>query len=320
MKNSRKCGSAQKQGQNSTFRIAAQNWFLTYPKCTMTKEKALKCLSKKKKLIAWIIAEEKHQDGTPHLHAYLKLDAKFNCKDQKFWDLKEWHGNYQAVKSASAVMKYCTKEENYLIEGVQLKRKATPWLDALTMAKEGDTSGAMKSLEDGGERSVRDRLLYSSALQRGLREIVPIQPHEAVRNLKEFEPLFKWDKNRTLLLIGETNLGKTTLAVSLLPLSVLTRHLDMLATADWSKHQGFIMDDMSISHLHDEAQIAILDTFFGTQIHVRYKVVNVPKSMPRIITSNREPHLVINVNNPAICRRVQCIRMIGPGEYEEIAL
>nr|WQA30168.1 MAG: rep protein [Cressdnaviricota sp.] len=92
-------------------------WFATWPKCTIPKEVALTCLEKKADISEYVIAEEHHKDGTPHLHAYLKLKNKRGFKPDMF-DLedlgKTWHGNYAKCRSVSDAIEYLQKEHNYI--------------------------------------------------------------------------------------------------------------------------------------------------------------------------------------------------------------
>lgn len=61
------------------FRLNAKKLFLTYPKCSITKEAALEQLKLKLKGITKIlVAHELHKDGTDHLHAYINLGKKCN--------------------------------------------------------------------------------------------------------------------------------------------------------------------------------------------------------------------------------------------------
>lgn len=90
--------------------MQGKQFFLTYPQCGMSKERALEEFKKLGPLKEWIIAEEDHKDGTPHLHAYLVLEKKLNTTNANYFDLGEYHGNYQTVKNKYAVMKYCNKE------------------------------------------------------------------------------------------------------------------------------------------------------------------------------------------------------------------
>ena len=93
-------------------------WFLTYPQCTLTKEQAKEALfdrlyNQELKMVEWIFCEEKHKDGNPHLHAFVKLDKKVRCKgdrfDLEYFDYKK-HGEYQPAKSWKAVIRYIVKE------------------------------------------------------------------------------------------------------------------------------------------------------------------------------------------------------------------
>lgn len=305
--------------------MRGKSFFLTYPKCSMTKEEVLLDLKERDlEMDEYVIAEEVHEDGTPHLHVYLKLKENLEVVTTDFWDMGEtkekryvnYHGNYQTVRSNRAVMKYCQKESNYLAMGVKIQKKTTTYEDFMTSAKEGNLEEAISKLETGGERTIRDRILYDKQLMNILKIWQPKVPHPQARNLEDFEPIFEWDRSKVLILYGETNCGKTTLAISLLPYATLTRHLDLLAREKITKEGGFIMDDMSIKHLHDEAQIAILDTAFATQIHVRYQVAEIPMDTPRIITTNKHPGDIVNIWNPAIARRIQTVQVLGIGKYE----
>ena len=101
--------------KRSPFNIRSKSWFLTYPKCPLTKEEvhALLC-AKGRAIHGGVIARELHEDGTPHIHVYLLLSAPYNCKSPRFWDLAVYHGNYQHAKSYTAVLQYVRKDQDYL--------------------------------------------------------------------------------------------------------------------------------------------------------------------------------------------------------------
>lgn len=83
-------------------------------------------------------------------------------------------------------------------------------------------------------------------------------------------------------------------------------------------HFGIIFDDMNFSHLHREAQLALLDTYEDRQIHIRYTVAEIPAGTPRIITTNLPPGNILALQDEAICRRTYCVLMKGLGVYEPI--
>lgn len=72
----------------------------------------------------FVVAQEKHQDGSKHLHAFLRYESRVLWSSTR-WDLAGYHGNYQVAKSWSNVVAYCTKENNYVanIDVVNAKSK-----------------------------------------------------------------------------------------------------------------------------------------------------------------------------------------------------
>lgn len=99
------------------YQLNSSQLFLTYAQCSLTKERALALLSDKfmdHDVLEYVVAEEKHANGDPHLHCYFKLGKAWRTRDPLSLDIAGFHGNYQGCRSAKNVMKYCTKEENYV--------------------------------------------------------------------------------------------------------------------------------------------------------------------------------------------------------------
>lgn len=89
---------------------------MTYPKCGLAPADALALLQAlpiRAQIVDYIVAQELHQDGTPHLHVYLNYDKKVSFGPNR-WDLSSFHGNYQPARSWKAVAGYCTKGANYI--------------------------------------------------------------------------------------------------------------------------------------------------------------------------------------------------------------
>jgi len=99
--------------QNVQKDIKAKGWFLTFPKCPVPPQAALEYLREKHTIVEYVIAQEKHEDGTDHLHAFLKLDSRIRFGKNTF-DLPDHHGNYQVAKSWKAVQRYVTKGGNFI--------------------------------------------------------------------------------------------------------------------------------------------------------------------------------------------------------------
>lgn len=97
------------------FRLKSSQLFLTYPQCDLDKQIAYDYLCNRFEAEKILVAHELHANGDHHLHVYLKSKGTINTNDSKFADLPGgYHGNYQGCRSAKNVLKYCTKDEDYL--------------------------------------------------------------------------------------------------------------------------------------------------------------------------------------------------------------
>lgn len=114
------------------FRLQGKNYILTFPQCSIKKEVAAARVEQKfaGELKGYIVCEEAHKDGTPHLHVYLSFhQKKYFCKADCFDFIGEKHGNYQVAKSVRGSVEYVTKAGNYVAKGVDVDsviKKKTP--------------------------------------------------------------------------------------------------------------------------------------------------------------------------------------------------
>lgn len=109
--------------QTDQNRQYAKGWFLTWPKCPVKKEDVLTILETNglPKIEEYVICEEQHEDGSPHLHAFIKLEKKQRFRQVvKKFDLLEYHGHYESAHSWRSVKDYVKKDGNY-ISNINLK-------------------------------------------------------------------------------------------------------------------------------------------------------------------------------------------------------
>lgn len=115
---------------NSMFRLDAKSLFLTYPHCDLSKDEVLAELLKKPiQIKSYCIARELHEDGTPHIHALILLELKKNTTNPKFYDILEFHGNYQSARKVETVYEYITKSDPSPLSNMDpadLKSKSAP--------------------------------------------------------------------------------------------------------------------------------------------------------------------------------------------------
>jgi len=103
------------------FRLNAKNFFLTYPQCPLPINTLVTKLSGLRPATYVLVSSEQHADGTPHLHALLCLVDKYNCRNERFFDVtcegRTYHPNLQAVRNLNDVRTYIIKDGNFVEQG-----------------------------------------------------------------------------------------------------------------------------------------------------------------------------------------------------------
>ena len=136
------------------FRIDGKNFILTFPQCVVKKEVAIQRIENKfqQELKGYIVCEEAHADGTPHLHVFLSFHKRRNIRQPDYFDfIADKHGNYQVCRSAKNSIQYVTKAGNYIAKGVdveQVKKEKTSDKVA-RLIDEGKTLAEVKEEESG---------------------------------------------------------------------------------------------------------------------------------------------------------------------------
>ncbi|GAC77767.1 replication protein, partial [uncultured marine virus] len=110
--------------------LTSKGWFLTYPRCSLPKEVAFQELEQRLAPEQLLVAAEKHEDGTPHLHVYMGFEKKKQIRDcnakfdlQSDKENKVYHGNYQSAGNWKRVAAYCKKDQDFIEKGIDIKAK-----------------------------------------------------------------------------------------------------------------------------------------------------------------------------------------------------
>lgn len=299
------------------FRLNCARLFLTYPKCDLDPQAALDELRTKLDFQDYVIATEKHADGTNHLHVYLYRGPgkKFNIRRQDALDLSGHHGNYQSVRSPSAVMKYCQKEGNFLsnVEAPKENCLATLLTDV--------TSGSMspsQALTTLQTTRPRDFLLYRDRILKTLQVMQPVTtpvPHD-LQSFNLPTELLEFDFTTVLLLTGPTNTGKTALAKALIGTPYLfVTHLEDLRKWNPDLYKGIIYDEANLRHLPRETQLFHLSVSEAVSIHLRYAPASLTSGRRVIFTSNLFADQILEWSDPAIKRRLTIVNVVKLGVY-----
>ncbi len=121
--------------RKNKFRLQGKSFFLTYPQCRLSKERAMAKLEAKLKDTTYVcVGHELHQDGSDHLHALLQCEEKYETRNANYFDLEDsedeagavkYHGNYQGAKNNNDVLDYVKKTGDICETGTFVSNKQT---------------------------------------------------------------------------------------------------------------------------------------------------------------------------------------------------
>lgn len=294
----------------SPFYLRAKFIFGTYPKCAVTKKSALEQHKLALDIDYYVVCEEKHDDGTPHLHMWYALTKACQILDtRKTLSLEDTvngglhNGHWEACRSNRKCKAYCEKGGVYITnqdwnimraavvaaqagqrdEAFQMVVRADPRM-ALTRAAQLKDSisvlAAQEKKSDGTEYTVFIN--------------VPVQ-------------MTKWNRKvHALWLEGPSGYGKTEFALSQFKNPLMVRHLDILKKLK-DDHDGVVFDDLNMQGWPREECIHLCDLKHDSGTNVKHGCVTLPRGLARIFTSNSwiwpaDPY-------GAIARRVKGIRI-----------
>ncbi|AXU38898.1 replication associated protein [Hollyhock yellow vein virus] len=302
------------------FLINSKNYFLTYPKCSLTKEEALSQLQNlqtptNKKFIK--ICKELHENGEPHLHVLIQFEGKYKCQNQRFFDLVSpsrsihFHPNIQGAKSSSDVKSYIDKDGDTLewgefqIDGRSARGGQQTANDAYAQAL--NTGSKPEALRVLRELAPKDYVLQFHNLNANLDRIFtpPLEVYVSPFLSSSFnqvpEELEEWVSENvmdaaarplrplSLVLEGDSRTGKTMWARSLGPHNYLCGHLDLSPKVYSNDAWYNVIDDV------DPHFLKHFKEFMGAQrdwqSNTKYgKPVQIKGGIPTIFLCNPGPN------------------------------
>ncbi len=293
--------------------IQGKKYFLTFPQCNVEPSVALNNIIFKYPCKWAIVSREKHQDGSLHLHAVFWLKNILIYTNPTQWDfIALKHGNYQIARNILKVVKYVTKEKDFVTHNIdvptwikshQTKNGASFELVAKLM-KEGKSLEELDDLHPGmiarnlTKLRKYEQFLTSKKRKTSSKELTKWLPLGIIDLDPDFRILGIWCNNnlhgsprhfkqKQLWLWGTTNLGKTSLVMKL------------------KKFFRIYMIPMDVAHLDDyddaDYDLLVMDEFKGQKsitwmngftqgndfpIHKRYCGTIKKKNLPIIVLSN----------------------------------
>ncbi|UPW41528.1 replication associated protein [Peromfec virus RodF8_90] len=253
------------------FAYDSQHVFLTYPQCgDLSKERVRDFFLETTGAQRFYIARELHSDGQPHIHAYIHWGARRRFSGTTIFDVDGHHPNIQKPRSPKHVVEYCAKEDsaplaNFSAADLGNDDVERGWGALLIDCPDADTF--LRRVE---ERYPRDlclslgRLLEFCKWKWGSGRMG--YTGRTRDQFLEPQSLTDWaaitieivvERPLSLILLGESRLGKTEWARSLGPHMYFC---GMLNLDDWDDDAKYIvLDDFDIKFFPQ------WKSFFGAQ-------------------------------------------------------
>nr|AIY31226.1 AC1 protein [Tomato yellow leaf curl virus] len=301
------------------FKIYAKNYFLSYPICSLSKEEALSELKNletptNKKYIK--VCRELHENGEPHLHVLIQFEGKYECKNQRFFDLlspnrsAHFHPNIQAGKSSTDVKTYVEKDGDFIDIGVfQIDGRSArggqqsaneAYAEALNSGSKSEALNILK------EKAPKDYILQFDNLSSNLDSIFspPLEVYVSPFLSSSFnqvpDELVEWVAENvvssaarpwrpiSIVIEGDSRTAKTMWARSLGPHNYLCGHLDLSRKVYSNDAWYNVIDDV------DPHNLKHFKEFMGAhrdwQSNTKYgKPIQISGGIPTIFLSNPGP-------------------------------
>lgn len=149
------------------FRLNARNVFLTYPRCAVSPSALGEFLSEIRPATYIHVVRERHEDGTPHLHALLQWIDKYNLRDERKFDFEGFHPNIQPARDIVAIEDYISKalpdhpsiEDEYKFGAFSRSTAESKWRKVAEAVTEDDV------LQAALDASARDYVIHHDRIK-----------------------------------------------------------------------------------------------------------------------------------------------------------
>lgn len=227
----------------------------------------------------------------------LEYDFKKDIRNERHFDIQGEHPNIKTWDRAVTYeqwlynhWQYCKKEDPtpYIVgeepKSNRKRKRDEVFTEAFKIARTQGVNEGMEFLETSAPYDVCTKY---EQIQRALMKIrnTTTQHQNPAHPVSDFKHAPDVAENWQCLFInGDTGLGKTQWARSLLPLATVVSHRDQLRDCDFSK--GVIFDDFEVGHWPPTAVIHLLDWDEPRGLDVKHGHVMIPAHTRKIFTYN----------------------------------
>jgi len=155
---------------------------------------------------------EKHESGETHFHAGVSFEVRWNIRDPRVLDLFGCHPNIQATRDFRKWVTYLKKDGHFIEDGTltEIKEK-TPRVspeELIEMAKTMDQANFLAYCSV--HRYMGSKDIWSLVHEDKSLTLTELTQSEGTisDDFKRLSDNFSWNKHLTLLIVGESGIGK----------------------------------------------------------------------------------------------------------------
>ena len=280
------------------FRLNAKNLFLTWPKNNVDSGTILNRVMElfgSDNVSYCCVAEEEHEDGTPHLHAVVCLKKPCDIRNvTTLDDVGGKHGNYQSARNVKDVYTYVRKGGKFVEHGVPPQICIGKKSDAIAQSlRSGSSLDNVEEMDPGYFLQNLNRIQqYHQWIQVKKLRSSPLLPPYIINQWKHrFEVGFPREfKQKQYWICGSPNTGKTSFILDLIHQGY--RGFIIPKNDDFTKYDDDAYDFCYIDEFKGQIPITFLNDFLqGTPMHLNAKfgMREKKKNLPVFILSNFDP-------------------------------
>lgn len=334
--------------KSKQFRFQGRAVFLTFPQCSTPLHVAVENLQKTNKFNfeEYIVSCEKHQDGNPHLHAYIRFTKKLSIRRPDFFNfIGNKQPNVQKVKNKDSCVAYVAKNGEFVSHSLdvpaicaavekkkELKKRKVEKKNILVFeaVKSGKTYDDLLSDDLLGpylvthSNSVKTFLVdYEDMLQK--RRKPNEKPAICILEIQNsrFNLLKNWEfKEKQFYIFGPPDCGKTTLIMQLEKAGL--RGFEIPKNNDFARYDDQLYDFAYLDEFKGQVTVQFLNEFLqGSKMTLPGKYVQggriKRRNMPIFILSNYSPteayHNKTVFDLQPLLSRLHVIELKEKGEY-----
>lgn len=174
--------------EESSFRYNARSVFLTYPNCNLPMQTMLEELTKIKAIKHYIIATELHESGEPHLHCVLRYSTPISTRNNRYFDINNFHPNIQKPQDLENCVNYCKKDGNFITNWPETKE----WGDILKESNTAEEFFNLVKINQPKDYVINHERLEYFAAKHFERPISPFKPPFELKEWKLPDDIKNW--------------------------------------------------------------------------------------------------------------------------------